>query len=169
MPGPSRARDDRGEQRRTGGEQRVDEDYDEYNEYDDEDYEDDYEDEYGEYDQEEAEEVQQAERRAQAPATRRAAQPRVQALSAPLAAREGLQHVVELTGKPASGVISLERADDGWLVGVEVVEDRRIPSSTDILAIYMVEIDADGSLVAYHRTRRYQRGRSYRDGERDMI
>jgi hypothetical protein len=86
-------------------------------------------------------------------------------LSAPLAAQVGLRHVEELTGKSASGVTSLERVDDGWKVGVEVVEDRRIPSSTDILAIYNVQISADGSLESYQRARRYQRGRGDRESE----
>jgi hypothetical protein len=82
-----------------------------------------------------------------------------QAMPAALAARTALKHVAELSGKQASGVTSLERADGGWVVGVEVVEDRRIPSSADILAVYLAEIDADGSLQAYHRIRRYPRGR----------
>ena len=45
------------------------------------------------------------------------------------------------------------------MVGVEVVEDRRIPSSADILATYHATIDAEGELVAYRRLRRYTRGR----------
>ena len=56
-------------------------------------------------------------------------------------------------------MISLERAEDGWLVGVEVVEDRRVPSSNDILGLYLTKIDFDGSLVTYQRTKRYARGR----------
>jgi Gas vesicle synthesis protein GvpO len=86
-------------------------------------------------------------------------------LSAPLAARAAVRHVQDLTGKPASGVTSVERVDDGWLVGVEVVEDRRIPSSTDILAVYMTQIEVDGSVESFCRARRYQRGRGDQKGE----
>ena len=48
--------------------------------------------------------------------------------------------------------------EDGWIVEAEIVEDRRIPSSADMLALYEIEIDADGKLLAYRRTRRYRRG-----------
>ena len=73
--------------------------------------------------------------------------------------RAASAYITELTGKELSGVVSLERADDGWLVGVEVVEDRRIPSSNDVLGLYRTELDVDGSLVTYNRSRRYPRGR----------
>ncbi|WP_343444768.1 gas vesicle protein GvpO [Micromonospora schwarzwaldensis] len=75
------------------------------------------------------------------------------------AAREGLRQVVALTGKDALGITSIQPADYGWLVGVEVVEDHRIPTSTDLLGLYEVELDMTGSLLGYRRTRRYQRGK----------
>jgi Gas vesicle synthesis protein GvpO len=50
--------------------------------------------------------------------------------------------------------------EDGWIVEVEIVEDRRIPSSADMLALYEIELDADGELLAYRRTRRYRRGQA---------
>ena len=59
----------------------------------------------------------------------------------------------------------VEPSEDGWLVTVEVVEDRRIPSSTDVLATYETELDRDGELISYRRVRRYARGRGdNRDG-----
>jgi hypothetical protein len=68
--------------------------------------------------------------------------------------------VQELTGEQAEGVTSLERSEDGWRVGIEVVETHRIPDSTDILAVYRVEVDEEGELVPHHRERRYYRGRA---------
>jgi hypothetical protein len=68
--------------------------------------------------------------------------------------------VEELTGEQPEGVTSLERSEDGWEVGIEVVETHRIPDSTDILAVYRVEVDEEGELVSYHRDRRYYRGRA---------
>jgi hypothetical protein len=50
--------------------------------------------------------------------------------------------------------------DGGWMIEVEAVEARRIPSSSDILALYEVLLDADGELLSYRRTRRYLRGRT---------
>ena len=80
-------------------------------------------------------------------------------LSAGEAGREGLRQITELTGKEPESVTGVTRSQDGWLVAVEVVEDRRIPSSSDILSTYETEIDEDGELLSYRRTRRYSRGR----------
>jgi Gas vesicle synthesis protein GvpO len=75
-----------------------------------------------------------------------------------------LSYITEFTGKDLRGVVSLEPSEHGWIVGVEVVEDRRVPSSNDVLGLYLTEIDADGYLRTYRRTKRYSRGRGD-DGE----
>ena len=75
------------------------------------------------------------------------------------AAAAAARYVQELTGTQTEGLTSLNHTDDGWRIGVEVLESRRIPDSTDILAEYQVDLDSDGELVAYHRERRYHRGR----------
>jgi hypothetical protein len=62
-----------------------------------------------------------------------------------------------LNGVDAEAVSSFARTRDGWRVTLEVVEVRRIPETTDVLASYVVELDEDGGLVAYERLRRYQR------------
>jgi hypothetical protein len=62
-----------------------------------------------------------------------------------------------LNGAEAEAVSSFGRTRDGWRVTLEVVEVRRIPETTDVLASYVVELDEDGGLVAYERLRRYQR------------
>ncbi len=80
-------------------------------------------------------------------------------LSAAEAGREGLQQITELTGKDPETVTGVEPSEDGWLVTVEVIEDRRIPSSTDILSTYEAELDKDVELLSYRRVRRYSRGR----------
>ncbi|MFJ6166036.1 gas vesicle protein [Micromonospora orduensis] len=83
----------------------------------------------------------------------------VEPVSAADAARAGLRQLVELTGREPSVTTSLEATEDGWLVGVEVVEARRIPTSIDLLGLYEVELDIEGSLLGYRRVRRYQRGK----------
>jgi hypothetical protein len=86
-------------------------------------------------------------------------------LSAAEAGREGLRQITELTGKDPESVTGVTRSEDGWRVTVEVVEDRRIPSSTDILSTYETVIADDGELLSYQRVRRYSRGRGdYGDG-----
>ncbi|MFG1933377.1 gas vesicle protein GvpO [Mycobacterium sp. NPDC048908] len=44
-----------------------------------------------------------------------------------------------------------------------MVEERRIPSSADMLALYEIELDADGEFLAYSRTRRYMRSEHLAD------
>ena len=74
------------------------------------------------------------------------------------AARLAADYVATMTGKEPEGIVSLEKADrGGWVIGVEVVETRRIPDSTDILAVYEAELDAEDELVAYRRVKRYSR------------
>ena len=97
-------------------------------------------------------------RRASAP--RAESKPRPSATRVAQAAREQL---TQLTGKATEAVTGVERNDDGWRVTVEVLEVRRIPETTDVLAQYAVDTDDNGDLTAYHRVGRYTRG-SAREG-----
>lgn len=74
------------------------------------------------------------------------------------AARAGVEQIAMLTGREVQGVVSVKPADSGWVVGVEVLEDHRVPSTADLLALYEIEIDHDGEPMAYARKRRYTRG-----------
>lgn len=85
-------------------------------------------------------------------------------LAAAEAARQGLRLTAELTGKETEGITGVEPTQDGWLVTVEVVEDRRIPSSTDLLSMYQIELRLDGELISYRRVRRYSRGANCEGG-----
>ncbi|MFF0249241.1 gas vesicle protein GvpO [Streptosporangium sandarakinum] len=84
---------------------------------------------------------------------------RSRALTAATAGRAGLEQIGDLTGREPEGVTFVQPDQDGWKVGIEVVEDRRVPSSGDVLALYEIQLDADGDLLSYRRTRRYKRGR----------
>ncbi|GAA0585645.1 MULTISPECIES: gas vesicle protein GvpO [Actinomadura] len=85
-------------------------------------------------------------------------------MSASEAAKRAAEHVTAMTGRSIESVVGLERTDeDNWRVMVEVVETRRIPDSADVLAVYETEVDADGELVGYRRSRRYLRGRTERN------
>ncbi|HET7357353.1 MAG TPA: gas vesicle protein [Nocardioidaceae bacterium] len=86
--------------------------------------------------------------------------------SAPQVASRAASELLELTGNDVEGVVGLERVEhDGWKVQVEVLELRRIPDTTDVLSLYEVDADDDGSLMGYRRLRRYTRG-SAGDGGR---
>lgn len=93
--------------------------------------------------------------RKRASAPRAAAKPRTSGLQV---ATEAARQLLELTGKAAEGVTSMERTEDGWRIQVEVLEMRRIPETTDVLAIYEIDTDDKGEIEGYRRLRRYVRG-----------
>jgi hypothetical protein len=75
------------------------------------------------------------------------------------AVRAAMQQFVDLTGRQPESVTGVRSLDsDGWSVLVDVVELERIPSSTDVLATYRVDLDTEGSITGYERLRRYTRG-----------
>lgn len=81
----------------------------------------------------------------------------------PRLAAMAAEQLVVLTGKGFEGVVGLSRSDDGWRVEVELLEVRRIPNTTDMLAVYEVELDPDGELTGYRRQCRYVRGQARED------
>ena len=102
-----------------------------------------------------------AKKTARKTAEKRASPPRAAAAKRATASQvavQAAQQLLELTGKGVEGVTGLERTDDGGKVHVEVVEVRRIPDTTDVLALYEVQVDEDGDLMGYRRLRRYARG-----------
>jgi hypothetical protein len=90
-----------------------------------------------------------------ASAPKAAARPRA---TAGEVARHAAAELAELIHKQPGDVTQLTRADDGWCVHVEVVELRRIPDTTDMMALYEVMTNEHGSLEGYRRLRRYVRG-----------
>ena len=87
----------------------------------------------------------------------------------PLTAREAValarDYITEMTeGEPVRMTSATPTDEGGWIIEVEIVEDRRIPSSGDILALYEVELDSSGEMLAYQRTRRYMRGQTGNGG-----
>ena len=74
-----------------------------------------------------------------------------------IAARQTVQ---DLTGYPPESVSGLQWDGETWLVTVDVCELERIPSTTDVLATYVVQLDDGGGLLGYKRTRRFIRGQA---------
>ncbi|WP_245573162.1 gas vesicle protein GvpO [Amycolatopsis benzoatilytica] len=81
------------------------------------------------------------------------------AMVASKAAAAAVRQLDELIASEPAGVTSVEPLEDGWLVEVEVTEEHRIPSSSDLLALYEIELDREGDLTAFRRTKRYARGK----------
>ncbi|MFF3442959.1 gas vesicle protein GvpO [Streptosporangium sp. NPDC002721] len=151
MPVRHRARGERstGDSHRTTGDEALDETFDEPLD------EDEDEEPYEDLDEEDLDEDE--------PVRDRRPGRRSPALSAATAGAAGLRQIADLTAKDTEGVTLVRRTEEGWQVEIEVVEDRHIPSSGDMLSLYQVEMDAAGDLLSYRRVRRYRRGRT--DGE----
>ena len=82
---------------------------------------------------------------------------RLSARDLTVAARETIE---DLTGHPAESVSGLQWDGETWLVTVDVLELERIPSTTDVLGSYVVQLDENGGLLGYKRHGRYQRGQA---------
>lgn len=75
------------------------------------------------------------------------------------AARRAAESLTRLIGHPAEGSSEVGRGEDeNWRVCVDVVEVRRIPDTTSLMATYEVHLDEQGDLLGYRRVRRYHRG-----------
>jgi hypothetical protein len=96
--------------------------------------------------------------RARSPRDRGAEEPPLTARDAVDLVRETITEITD--GEPVRITSAVPTDEGGWVVEVETVEDRRIPSSADILGLYEVELDSNGEMLAYRRIRRYMRGQT---------
>ena len=65
--------------------------------------------------------------------------------------------LARITGLDADRVSSVKSEPDGWHVTVDLIELRRIPPATDVLAAYEAIFAPAGTLMSFERTRRYLR------------
>lgn len=72
--------------------------------------------------------------------------------------RAALQQFAEVTRLEPVAATGVRRENDGWSVLVDVVELERIPSTTDVMATYRVDMDSSGRLAGFERLRRFTRG-----------
>ena len=74
------------------------------------------------------------------------------------AARRAKQQLQEITGLEVATVSAMEEYEGGWRAYVNLVELRRVPTTSDVLATYEAVLDAKGELETYKRLRRFLRG-----------
>jgi hypothetical protein len=74
-----------------------------------------------------------------------------------------MKTIAELTGYEPDAVTALQWDGNSWLVTVDVLELKRVPETTDLLASYVVQFDDEGELLGYRRTRRFHRSQIDRE------
>lgn len=62
-----------------------------------------------------------------------------------------------MLGLQVEMITGVKKRDDGWQVQAQVVEQRRIPPSSDVIGIYDAELDGSGELTSVERTHRSTR------------
>ncbi len=67
------------------------------------------------------------------------------------------QQLVELTHFKSDTISAISKDEQGWHIFVEMVEMKRIPESSDMLATYETLADDEGNMISFHRVRRYLR------------
>lgn len=78
-------------------------------------------------------------------------------LTAPQVVRQAKEQLSMMTGLEPDTVSSFGKDGEGWHVTIEMVEMKRIPNSSDVLATYDILLDEEGNLASYNRTQRYYR------------
>jgi hypothetical protein len=81
-------------------------------------------------------------------------------MSAKEMTRAAMELLEDLTGHEPEAATGLMWDGESWLVTVDVLELSRIPNTTDLLGTYVVQLDGDGNLSGYKRTRRFQRSQA---------
>jgi hypothetical protein len=72
--------------------------------------------------------------------------------------RQASRDLEEITGLRAVAVVGWSAHDQGWKMSVELLEREAVPDTMDVLAIYDVELAADGHVLRFERTGLRHRG-----------
>ncbi len=65
--------------------------------------------------------------------------------------------LAEITHIKPFTISSIYKDEQGWHISIEMIELKRIPEASDVLATYETLSDDEGNLIKFSRTRRYLR------------
>ncbi len=59
---------------------------------------------------------------------------------------------------PGAGVVGLLKTEDRWIVSLEALERRAIPDTMDVLGLYEIYLNSEGSFLGFERKKLRKRG-----------
>jgi hypothetical protein len=68
------------------------------------------------------------------------------------------RQMTAVTGLVPDTVSRFDRSDDGWMLEIDMLEHRSVPSTQDLLASFEVALDEGGQVMRWRRTGRFVRG-----------
>lgn len=75
------------------------------------------------------------------------------------------RQLTDVTGFKPVAVTHAARDDQGWHVGIELIEMARIPDASDLLGCYEVLLDEDAKMLRFERKRTRVRGQPMEEEE----
>jgi hypothetical protein len=73
------------------------------------------------------------------------------------------EEFASLSKLPVNAVIGLAKRDEGWVVSLEAMERKAIPDTMDMLGLYEVRLDSEGTLLGFERKKLRKRGETQED------
>ena len=72
--------------------------------------------------------------------------------------KKAQEEFASLSKLPVNAVIGLAKGEEGWVISLETVERKAIPDTMDVLGLYEVRLDSEGTLLGFERKRLRKRG-----------
>ena len=77
--------------------------------------------------------------------------------------KKAQEEFARLSKLPVNAVIGLAKREDGWVVSLEALERKAIPDTMDVLGLYEVRLDSEGTLLGFERKKLRKRGETEQD------
>jgi len=68
------------------------------------------------------------------------------------------EEFASLSKLTVNAVIGLAKKDEEWVVSLEALERKAIPDTMDVLGLYEVCLDSEGTLIGFERKKLRKRG-----------
>jgi hypothetical protein len=79
-------------------------------------------------------------------------------MNASEAIEKARKEFVVLGKTPANGIAGLSKTEEGWTILLEALERKAIPDTMDVLGLYELRLDNEGTLLGLDRKKLRKRG-----------